>query len=108
MIESEITQWLADNNKLLGLEVIELISEKDLEIYQQFEIRRLFQDIIDYDLTSIEVYRDPEYAYDAKDHCYCCGYFEKNEFHPARYGYCSKFGTELNPRTVSCDVMIIL
>lgn len=105
----EIQEWFSNIGPIAELEYLPLLSEVDFNAYQQFEMRRLFEDIVDYDLTSpLAIFRDPEYAYDSKDHCYCCGYFEPNEYNKNRYGYCTKFGSDTNPKNVSCDVMILL
>lgn len=105
----EIQEWFSKIGSIPELEYLPLLSEVDFNAYQQFEIGRLFEDIVDYDLTtSLAIFRDPEYDYDAKDHCYNCGYFEPNEYNKNRYGYCTKFGSDTNPHTRSCHLNIIL
>lgn len=105
----EIQEWFLNNGSIPEFEYLPLLSEVDFNAYQQFEIRRLFEDIVDYDLTiPLAIFRDPEYNYDAKDHCYNCGYFEPNEYNENRYGYCVKLGVDMNPRARSCHLTIIL
>ncbi len=104
--QNEISDWFSKHGSIPELIALEPLSDLDYLTYQSFELSRLLDDG---DSCYTEVYiRQVEYNYDAKDHCFNCGYFEPNEYHPSRYGFCPKIGDEMNPTSRSCHLNIIL
>jgi hypothetical protein len=108
----EIEEWFKKHGSIPELQILEPISEEDCDAYQAFELSNIQHNqhqYLDSDFDIFSQYvRVPEYNYDAKDHCYNCGYFEPNEYNENRYGYCIKLGEDMNPHTRSCHLNIVL
>ena len=111
-----VMEWLSKHGSIPELEFIPNLTERDIIIYQSYEINRYnmsrdgIKDNIEDELKLTENYfiRVEEYDYDSKDKCLNCGYFEKNEYSNYLIGYCSKFGEDINPITISCDIRIFI
>jgi hypothetical protein len=112
---NEITEWFKKHGSIEELNILGPLDSEDFLTYQSFEysksdsINALNSSIEnELELTPNYFIREKEYDYDSKDKCGNCGYFEPNDYSINRYGYCTKFGEDTNPKTTSCDVRIII